>query len=483
MKTNFIFNEIRWRWLLWFVSAIAICALMARSVSPLFPFDGWDSAVYRMVGDCWLRGALPYVDVFDNKGPYLYLIQAIGSWLGGGRWGIFVLVIINFTLIIELVWQITGLILNKVSLRLCALAVFLLHFLLMFERGNLTEDWSMTPILLSLWLAMRRLSEPTDLQIGREVYVYGLCFGVVTLTRPTNSIVFAGIIIGFSTLLLRHKQYKILEIATLRFIVGAALAIVPMVIYFYLHHALDDAFYCLFIHNFIHLSGWSSIVECNKENIFILMLPCLIPIFSTVIYDRTYKYNYSLVLIPTTILFVLIYYDQPDYVHYYALISPLIAIAFAMALNLHKHLLSVICVALLLPSCYLKRAEITSLWKIQPPSLEYIDGSYNGMQCWADYIPTNQRDDVMLFDTGVGECALYTLMQTVPPMRFTHLTTQLMAVDPALRAEVDEYLRHNNPQWILISSTSNYPLMQQKLTQYTLVAEDSYLRLFRQHEE
>ena len=116
-------------------------------------------------------------------------------------------------------------------------------------------------------------------------------------------------------------------------------------------------------------------------------------------------------------------------------------------------------------------------------SIEYIDGSYNGMQCWADYIPTNQRDDVMLFDTGVGECALYTLMQTVPPMRFTHLTTQLMAVDPAIRAEVDEYLRHNNPQWILISSTSNYPLMQQKLTQYTLVAEDSYLRLFRQHEE
>lgn len=116
-------------------------------------------------------------------------------------------------------------------------------------------------------------------------------------------------------------------------------------------------------------------------------------------------------------------------------------------------------------------------------SIEYIDGSYNGMQCWADYIPTNQRDDVMLFDTGVGECALYTLMQTVPPMRFTHLTTQLMAVDPAIRAEVDEYLRHNNPQWILISSTSNYPLMQQKLTQYTLVAHDSHLRLYRQLKE
>ena len=116
-------------------------------------------------------------------------------------------------------------------------------------------------------------------------------------------------------------------------------------------------------------------------------------------------------------------------------------------------------------------------------SIEYIDGSYNGMQCWADYIPTNQRDDVMLFDTGVGECALYTLMQTVPPMRFISMHCKVVVLDPAIRTEVDEYLRHNNPQWILISSTSNYPLMQQKLTQYTLVAEDSYLRLFRQHEE
>ena len=105
------------------------------------------------------------------------------------------------------------------------------------------------------------------------------------------------------------------------------------------------------------------------------------------------------------------------------------------------------------------------------------------MQCWADYIPTNQRDDVMLFDTGVGECALYTLMQTVPPMRFISMHCKVVVLDPAIRTEVDEYLLHNNPQWILISSTSNYPLMQQKLTQYTLVAHDSHLRLYRQLKE
>ena len=74
MKCDTILNASRWRWLLWFVGAMVMCALMSRSVSPLFPYDAHDSAVYRMVGECWLCGALPYVDVFDNKGSYLYLI-------------------------------------------------------------------------------------------------------------------------------------------------------------------------------------------------------------------------------------------------------------------------------------------------------------------------------------------------------------------------------------------------------------------------
>lgn len=480
MKRDAILFEGRWRWLLWLVSALVLCGFMSRTVSPLFCLDGLDSALYRIVGECWLRGSLPYTEVFDNKGPYLYLIQAVGAWLGGGRWGIFLLLVINFTVILELIWRITGLILNKIGARLVVVAGFMLHFLLMLEQGNITEDWSTALILLALYMAMRRLAAPDNLQVGREVWVYGLCFGVVTLMRPTNSIVFAAIVLGFSGLLLYRKQFKALGIASLRFIAGAVATIAPMAVYFYCHDALDEAIHCVFTHNFFHLSGWSSLEAYNQENIAILMLPCLIPVIVAPIYDRIYKFNYSLIFVPAILIFVLIHYDQPDYAHYYALMSPLISVAIAMTIKLRKYLLSIVCVILLLTPCYLKRDEVTELWKSQRPTLQYIDGSYCGMAHWAELIPPHERHQVMLFDTDLGACVIYHRMCTTPPMRFTHLTTQLMAVDPTIHAEVDDYLRHNDPLWILTSTTSTYPLMQQKLSRYTLVDEDSRYRLYRQ---
>ena len=288
MKYDKILEVSKWRWLLWLVSTLVLCGIMSRSVSPLFPSDGWDSVVYRMVGECWLRDVLPYTDVFDNKGPYLYLIQAIGSWLGGeSRWGIFLMLVINYAVILELMWRITGLILNKVGAWLVVVAGFMLHFLLMLEQGNVTEDWSTALILLALWLAMRRLAAPADLQIGREVYVYGLCFGVVTLMRPTNSLVFAGIVIGFSGLLLYQKQFNSLGIAALRFIAGAVAAIAPMVVYFYCHDALDQAFHCLFTYNIRYTQIWSDLTGTGHSfTNFYLMLPAIISIICSLFYDR-----------------------------------------------------------------------------------------------------------------------------------------------------------------------------------------------------
>ncbi|MGN0222896.1 MAG: hypothetical protein ACI4AM_02590 [Muribaculaceae bacterium] len=484
MKRDAILYESRWRWLIWLVSAAVLCGLMSRSVSPLFCSDGWDSAVYRMVGECWLRGALPYADVFDNKGPYLYLIQAIGAWLGGGRWGIFLLLVINYTVILELLWRITGLIFNKIGARLVVVAGFMLHFLLMLEQGNLTEDWSMALILLGLWLAMRRLAAPADLQIGREVYVYGLCFGVVTLMRPTNSIVFAAIVLGFSGLLLYRKQFRTFGIAALRFIAGAAAAIAPMAVYFYCHDALDDAIHCVFTYNILYAQIWSELTgTCYRFSNYLLMLPAIIPLASSLIYDRKNHSRFSVVVIPATILFCLIHLNQATYYHYYALLTPMLAVGGAMILRFRKPFLTAACAVLFIPTCYFARGEVTELWKSQPPTLQYIDGSYNGMERWAELIPQHERHDVMLFDTDLSACAIYHRMRTKPPMRFTHLTTQLMAVDPAIHTEVDDYLRHNDPLWILTSAESTYPLMQQKLEHYTLIAEDSHHRLYRQLKE
>ena len=54
--------------------------ISASTTSPLFDnVYGWDSAYFRYIGTSILNGKTPYVDIWDNKGPVFYFIQAIGA--------------------------------------------------------------------------------------------------------------------------------------------------------------------------------------------------------------------------------------------------------------------------------------------------------------------------------------------------------------------------------------------------------------------
>lgn len=45
---------------------------------------GYDSAIFMYVGKAMKFGYVPYRDLFDIKGPMLFLIQYIGQKIGGG---------------------------------------------------------------------------------------------------------------------------------------------------------------------------------------------------------------------------------------------------------------------------------------------------------------------------------------------------------------------------------------------------------------
>ena len=61
--------------------------------NPIMGFTpGTDDSVYLYIGQQMLKGAAPYRDVFDNKGPLLYSLNALGLVLGAGSfWGVYVL--------------------------------------------------------------------------------------------------------------------------------------------------------------------------------------------------------------------------------------------------------------------------------------------------------------------------------------------------------------------------------------------------------
>lgn len=60
--------------------------LFSYSTSPLFPYYyGGDSAQFLTIGKAWYLGKVPYIDLFDHKGPFIFWIDMLGFWLANGQ--------------------------------------------------------------------------------------------------------------------------------------------------------------------------------------------------------------------------------------------------------------------------------------------------------------------------------------------------------------------------------------------------------------
>jgi hypothetical protein len=69
---------------------VIVAALFALILLPPYLLHGnyliWimDGGVFAYGGQQWLKGGLAYVDFLDLKPPFIFLMNAIGLWLGGG---------------------------------------------------------------------------------------------------------------------------------------------------------------------------------------------------------------------------------------------------------------------------------------------------------------------------------------------------------------------------------------------------------------
>ena len=87
----------RWR-------PVVFCSFLAFLFGSLllatsFLYENWfplDSAIFQIIGKGWVEEKIPYVDLWDQKGPLIYFINAFGYWLTGNQTGIFFIEIFMF---------------------------------------------------------------------------------------------------------------------------------------------------------------------------------------------------------------------------------------------------------------------------------------------------------------------------------------------------------------------------------------------------
>ena len=134
------FCEKRFFPLVFIPFAVAMLCLCVESTSPFFLNDGTDSAIFKAIGLAILKGKVPYVDIFDHKGPVIFFINALGQWIHSGRSGIFFLEIINLSVALTLLFKTSRLYVDGFTAFLCTLAS-LFFFGTLVTEGDQCEEW------------------------------------------------------------------------------------------------------------------------------------------------------------------------------------------------------------------------------------------------------------------------------------------------------------------------------------------------------
>jgi hypothetical protein len=290
------------------------------ALSPLrggFPLH--DSAVFLSMGRSFLEGQILFRDIFDHKGPIIFLINALGLLIGfGSYYGVFLLQLVNLFLML--------LVINKLfedaspSLRYLAFAVTLLFLNHGLEGGNATEEYIALASMISVMLYFK----------GEKVKFFyvlqTLLLSYVFYIKPNGITVIASIMLIRFIEEFRWKEIGKSLMAALQFILTFGAVTGIFVGYFAFHGALPEFFDGLIFFNLKYISTSliariDAMITLNMR--FTVELLVSAAALGVLFYKKAYKDVLKLVLTAGLTLFSIALAGRP-YPHYFMIYLPVV---------------------------------------------------------------------------------------------------------------------------------------------------------------
>lgn len=240
-----------------YIIFLASAALLFCFQSP-FPFHNsstMDSNVFMYIGKYMSKGLVPYRDMFDHKGPLLYILNWLGLFIGNGSsMGIWLIELIFMEFNIFLLYK-TALLFTKRKLTAVLSAlVSLSPIILYFQGGNLVQEYALPFLLASLYFFSKYFMNGYQL-IARDVTICGSCCGAVLLLQPNMTALWVIFCVSIILhLYLNGRDKELFTKCVLPFILGLFFIFTPVFLYLFLNDALP-AFWESYITFNLNYSG------------------------------------------------------------------------------------------------------------------------------------------------------------------------------------------------------------------------------------
>ena len=305
------------RWVFCFLCALIPITICSEN-SFFYPMNHWvDVNCFMTVGKSWMHGMVPYRDLLEQKGPFLYLLYGIASLISESTYlGAWALEILSGTIFLYFADRTAVLYMGEDRKKEFVLVPFLAILTFTsnaFGDGGSTEEFCLPVLMFATFSGLRSLKENRPFTLW-EGFLHGILIGVILWIKFTILGYYIGWVLFLGILYLREQGFKngIKLLGSL--LAGLAAVSLPVLLYFGLNRALKDLFEVYFYDNIFlyphiteegsavrtllmhYLHGVKLLLVHNNGSVLLLAVFCLL--------NRNNRKEKALLLCSAAVLFL-----------------------------------------------------------------------------------------------------------------------------------------------------------------------------------
>jgi hypothetical protein len=250
----------------------AVFLFLLTKSSPLYPLNDWvDANIYFTIGKGMMHGRVPYLDLYDQKGPVAFLLFGLASLVSDSSFlGVYLLEVIAFSFFLYASYRIVSLYTERYAFAaLPPIAAFVLGSL-SFSHGGSLEELMMPLFAWSLYGSLRYFKNEYPSPVPLKMIALNALFAGLMLFGKFNLLAFYIAWMGVIAISqLTAKHYMRAVTASLLFLAVMFATGIPWAVYFGLNGGLKDFLHYYFYQN---LFGYSWTDESSTISIVYIII-------------------------------------------------------------------------------------------------------------------------------------------------------------------------------------------------------------------
>lgn len=329
--------------------ATFVIVTLSTTCSFLYKYHSWgDSNIFFTIGKSMLSGMMPYRDLFDQKGPIVFMMHALAALISyKSFFGVYILQLVNCFVFMLFAYKTNCLLFKKNNYLNTILFTVLVYTSVAYSIGDSVEEFSLAIIMYAIYVAVKHSLNNT-IPSKLEFVMVGITSGFIFWMKYTIIGFYLGWIVIPIYREVKSKNIKRLMINIGYIALGVIITTIPIFVLFGMNGCLDIMLKSYFLENMTSYSGNDLGILGSVCNIFfhglISILESNLILFVFVVYGLCKLPNKNYLqagIVSMFLALVFTVYFGGRYMFYYCLIlSPFAFFGVSYFVNMIDGLLS-----------------------------------------------------------------------------------------------------------------------------------------------